>query len=279
MADRIIERTDGTLEIQVFSGGVLGGQKDNLEQIVRGVNLITFTDPAQISDYVPDFGIMNAPYIFKDPSEITKLGSSDWHAEMRALASEQGLKVLDMDWLYGVRHLISNEVITSPEDMQGLKVRVPSTNMWIATIKAMGGTPTVVQWSEAYSALGQGVVDAAESPIANLYIAKFHEVAKNVALTGHFTAASGLVMSQEIFETLSEEQQTVLMEEVNKTGEILMAAVLKNTEDYKKKMEEAGVTFNEVDREAFRLACRSVYDEFPNWSDGLAEKIQTILSE
>ena len=279
MVERINERSNGSLEIRIFPGGQLGSQKDNLEQIVRGVNLITFTDPAQMADYVPDYGIMFSPFIYDTPAHIDKLAGSSWHDEIKEAASQRGLKVLDMGWYYGNRHLISNQVIETPEDLRGVQVRVPSVTMWVYTVEAIGGVPTNIQWSELYTALSQNVVQAAEGPLPAIYASRLYEVCKNIALTGHFTATCGLVMSQVIFDTMTEEQQTILLEEVRAAGKAGSEITLASEDDLRREMEAEGVQFNEVDNQAFKNASRVVFDRFPEWSPGLYEKIAGILNQ
>lgn len=276
MAKRVKERSNGTLIIEIFPNAELGNQKDNLEQILRGVNIITLTDPAQMGEYVPDYAIMFSPY--KSPDEIAKLVKSSWHEEMVAEASNKGLKVLAMDWYWGQRHLISNKVITTPADLVGLKVRTPAVPMWIETINAMGGSATVLQWSEVYTALSQGVVDAAESPLSALYASKLYEVRNNISLTGHFTAISGLVMSQQLFDSLTDEQKIIIQEETRLTGQAVSNKVREQEGEFMQKLKDEGIVFNEVDRDAFVEATEIVHSKFPEWSDGLYDRIKSIIN-
>jgi len=279
MADAIKARSKGSFDVQVYPNSQLGNNKDNLEQAKRGANIVVIADPGYMSDYVPDYSIMNGPFLYKDYKGIQKLAASSWHKEMMRQSSEKGIKVLAMDWYFGSRHIISGKVIKTPADVKGLKVRVPPNKVWIETIKAIGGSPTVLQWSEVYTGISTGVVDAAEAPLSTIFGSKLQEVKKNISLTGHFKAIVGLEMSQKIFDGLSDEHKTILTEEVKKHGLIATERVAAKEAEWQKKLEAAGVKFNEVDNAAFEKAGESFYTQFPEWTPGLYDKIKKALAE
>ena len=279
MAGAIKARSQGSFDVQVYPNSQLGNNKDNLEQAKRGANIVVIADPGYMADYVPDYSIMNGPFLYKDYKGIQKLAASSWHQEMMKQSSEKGIKVLAMDWYFGSRHIISGKVIKTPADVKGLKIRVPPNKVWIETIKAIGGSPTVLQWSEVYSGLTTGVVDGAEAPLSTIFGSKLQEAKKNIALTGHFKAIVGLEMSQKFFDGLSEEHKAILTEEVKKHGLKATEKVAGSEADWQKKLEAAGVKFNEVDLAAFQKACESFYTQFPEWSPGLYDKVKKALND
>lgn len=277
MGKKIVDRSKGSIKVQVYPNSELGNNKDNLEQIRRGANIIAIADPGYISDYVPDYGIMNGPFLYKDHTGIKKLAASKWHQDMVKQSAEKGIKILAMDWYFGSRHLISDKAVKTPADMKGMKVRVPPNKIWIETIKAMGGSPTTLQWSEVYSGLSQGVVDAAEAPLSTLYGSKLYEAKKKISLTGHFKAIVGLEMSQKYFESMSSEQQKILTEEVVWGGDEATKRVAESESAWRKKLEDQGVAFNDVDADAFATACQVVYTQFPAWTPGLFDRVKAEL--
>ena len=215
----------------------------------------------------------------RDFKGIQKLAGSSWHKEMERQSSEKGIKILAMDWYFGSRNVISGKVIKTPEDMKGMKIRVPPNKVWIETIKAMGGSPTVLQWSEVYSGLAQGVVDGAEAPLSTIFGSKLQETRKNIALTGHFKAIVGLQMSQKLFDSMAKEQQDLLTDEVKKHGIIASERVAGSEAEWRKKLEAQGVAFNDVDSAAFEKACEAFYKQFPEWTPGLYDKVRKALAE
>lgn len=279
-AQRVREKSGGSIDIKVFHNGVLGDDNEALEMCARGSNIMTYVDPAALCYYVPDYSIMHGPYLFDDPSEIAALAYSDWGQEMADACAEKGIKVLENCASYfGTRHTITRRPFTNTEDIRGIKMRVPSVPMWIETVSAMGASPTTVSFSEVYSALSQGVADAMENPLTGIFAGRFYEVCKYVALTGHFIAPGGLEMSNQVFESLSPNQQNILVEEAREFARSSTRALLEAEKDIRATMEKAGVVFNDVDVEGFRKATRVVYDKFPEWTDGLYDRVQGILNE
>lgn len=277
LAKNVKERSNGSIEIQVYSNSELGSNKDNLEQIKNGASLISVADSALMADYIADYSIMNGPFLYKSTDNLEKLYNSDWHKSIEEISSSKGIKILAMNWYFGKRHIISKNSIKTVEDLDGLKIRVPSATMWVETMKAMGATPTALQWSEVYSGLEQGVVEAAEAPLSTLYTSKLFEAAKNISLTGHFYGLIGLEMSQKVWDSLSENQQTILVEEIHKQGAKYSKSVLDSEAMWREKLEAEGVTFYDVDNEAFAKKSESVYTKFPKWSAGLYEEVKAAM--
>ena len=257
-------KSNGFFKVTVYGNSELGNNKDNLEQIRRGANIVGILDAGFLADYVPAYGAQNGPFLYRDWKEIVRLDKSAWHAKMKAEMAAKDVKVVAMDWYFGRRSIISGKVIKTPADMQGMKVRVPPNKVWIDTITAMGGSPTVLQWAEVYSALSQGVVDAAEAPLSTIYGSKLHEIHKNISSTNHFTASTGFVMSQKIWDSLSAEHQALLQREVDAWGEKCSILTAEREDEWRKKLEAEGVVFNDVDADAFANACKVVYDN-PAW--------------
>lgn len=277
-AKNVTERSGGRLEIEVFPGEQLGSGKEVNEMIRQGANVMNLTDPGYLSDFVPDVGVLNGPYLLKKPEEFKKILESDWYEEIDAKLQEAGFRVVSFNGLFGARHVIADKPVRTPADIEGMTVRVPPNQMWIATFEAMGARPTTVNWSEVYSALSQNVVAAAEAPLGSLWGSKLFETRKTVSMTGHFLAFTSFVASEDYFDSLPEDLQTILLEEGEKAGDYMTKLTLEKQAEYMKKFEAEGVTFvTDVDVEAFQDATASVYGAFPDWTPGLHERISAIL--
>ncbi len=258
------KRSNGFFTVNVYPNTEIGNPKENIEMLRRGANVVVLCDSGFLADYVPAYGAMVGPYLFKSWQEIIKLGQSDWHKGLQAECSEKGIKVLCMDWLFGRRSVMSDKEIVTPADMEGLKIRVPPNKTWIDTITAMGGQPTVLPWSEVYSALSQKVVDGTEAPLSTLYGSKIFEVKKNLSETQHFTAQLGLIMSQKLFDDLTPENQKILQDTVNEWSVKTCQAVERDEGEWRQRLIDAGVKVNSVDIDAFATACGVVYEN-PAW--------------
>jgi TRAP-type transport system periplasmic protein len=278
-AKRVSERTKGKVQIQVFPSEQLGSGKEINEMIRQGANVMNITDPGYLSDFVPDIGVLNGPYIVKDPKEFDKLLASDWYKTIDQKMQQSGFRLIMIGGFFGRRHLIADKPVRAPADMAGMTVRVPPNTMWIETFKAMGARPTTVQWSEVYNALQQNVVTAAEAPLGSLWGSKLQETRKYISMTGHFTAIVAWPINNNYFNKLPKDVQSVLLEEGAKAKDDMTKLTLDLDKDYMAKFKSAGVTFVEdVDLNAFQKSTASVYSAFPKWTPGLHDTIMKILA-
>ncbi|MEJ7669750.1 MAG: C4-dicarboxylate TRAP transporter substrate-binding protein [Casimicrobiaceae bacterium] len=279
-AKNVAARTNGRVQIQVFPGEQLGPGREVNEMIRQGANVMNITDPGYLSDFVPDIGVLNGPYLIQDPKDYEKLLASDWYKGVEQKLNQAGFKLIMANGFFGQRHMIADKPIRKPEDAAGMTVRVPPNTMWIETFKAMGARPTTVQWSEVYNALQQNVVQAAEAPLGSLWGVKLHEQRKVISLTGHFTAFVMWPINAGYFAKLPPDVQQVLLEEGKKAGDYMTKLTLEQQQDYMNKFKAAGVTFvTDVDLPAFQKATAGVYAAFPKWSPGLHSQVTKIVAQ
>jgi tripartite ATP-independent transporter DctP family solute receptor len=279
-AKNVAARTNNKVQIQVFPGEQLGSGKEVNEMIRQGANVMNITDPGYLQDFVPDVGVLNGPYIVKDPKEFDRLFASDWYKSIDQKLQQAGFRLIMAGGFFGRRHVIADKPIRTPQDMQGLTVRVPPNTMWIETFKAMGARPATVQWSEVYNALQQNVVGAAEAPLGSLWGSKLQETRKVISMTGHFTAIVTWPINNNYFNKLPKDVQQVLLEEGAKAKEEMTRLTLELDKDYMAKFKQAGVTFVEdVDLAAFQKATAPVYNAFPKWTPGLHQTVTKILAQ
>ena len=277
-AKNVAQRTNNRVQIQIFPSEQLGPGKEVNEMIRQGANVMNITDPGYLSDFVPDIGVLNGPYLIKDPKDYTKLLASDWYKGAEKKLEAAGFKLIMANGFFGQRHLIADKAVRKPEDMAGMTVRVPPNTMWVETFKSMGARPTTVQWSEVYNALQQNVVTGAEAPLGSLWGSKLHETRKVISMTGHFTAFVMWPINERYFNKLPADVQRVLLEEGKKAGDEMTRLTLELQNDYVSKFKAAGVTFvSDVDLAAFQKSTASVYKAFPKWTPGLHETVMGAL--
>ncbi len=277
MAAEIKQKSNGTFDVQVYANSELGSNADNVEQAARGTAIMTFADTGYVASWVPDFMAMTLPYLYRDYKGVSKVIASPWYADMVKAAGDKGLKMFPQNWISGRRHVLSDKVIKTPADLKGLKVRVAPNKVQLETLAAMGGNPTTTAWGETYTALSQGVVDAAEAPLPDLYNSKLHEVRKKVALTGHIMLMNGPITSQKFFESLPDEHKKLLEEATKKYGDIYSEQIAKDENTlWRKSLEDKGVVINETDVDAFAKAAEVVATKF-TWSAGTIDKIRAAV--
>ncbi|UJF17874.1 C4-dicarboxylate TRAP transporter substrate-binding protein [Vibrio sp. SS-MA-C1-2] len=279
VTDNIRQRTDDAVNIKVFAGGQLPVYKDNVEQVVNGANWIAVEDFTQLGDYVPDFAALAGPMLYRSYDEYLSMMQSDLVKDLEAQAEEKGIKVLNADYMFGYRNMITNKEIHTPADLDGMRIRVPGSQMFIKTLSAMGASPASLPFPETYSGVQQGVVDGLEGSILTMYSTKIYEVAKNMSLTKHFLGSVGIYISPTLWDKFSPEQQTIINEEFAKGAISNTNNLVKLDAEYTTKLEELGVTFNEVDAPAFEKLTADVYSQFPTWSPNIRSQIEAELEQ
>lgn len=278
-ARNMAERSNGRVRIEVFPGEQLGSGRDVNEMIRQGANVMNITDPGYLSDFVPDIGILNGPYLVDDFDQYGKLLDSNWYRDVDRRLQQAGLRMVMQGGYFGARHMIAERPIHKPADMAGMTVRVPPNQMWIETFRSLGARPTTVQWSEIYNALQQNVVQAAEAPYGSLWGSRLQEVRKVISTTGHFQAMTGWPINNGYFNRLPAEIRDMLLQEGDRARQEMTRLTRAQEDDYVRRFREAGVqVMTEVDIPAFRDASAATYRAFPRWTPGLHDTVRRILA-
>lgn len=279
--DEVTEESGGKLVIECYPDSQLGDDDEICDQIYNGAAMMDYVDPAKMEDYYADYSILVTPYFFESADEIKAFAWSEMGQELSDGCAASGVKALDnMGGYYGARDIMSKQAINTPEDMKNMKFRVPTTTMWVAMANAWGTNATAVSFSEAYTALSQGVVDAIENPVPEMLTASFNEVCDYLNLTHHMYAANGIIMNNNIFEGLDADMQELLLKKAKEFDEWTFEEISAAEAEAIKAMADSGVTVNEdVDIEAFKAASASIYDTYEGWSDDLVERCQETLAE
>jgi len=247
-----------------------------IEAITQGAPILQDCDPSHLSDYIPDFAIFMHPYLFTEPEHIEKVWKSEIGQDLCRQLEAKGLRIVTLVY-FGTRNLISNKAVYTREDTKNIKIRCAPTKMWIEIAKVLGGNPTITAWTEVYTALSQGVADAAESPISLLYSARLCEPCKYISLTEHLVAPTAILMSQKVYESLSPEGQAA----IDKVGSAYppkrIELVRSQEKEFIRLMKEEGVKFNEVDKTGFMEAAKSISQSFPEWTPNLYDDIRAVI--
>lgn len=278
VADSIREKTGGAIDIQTFPQAQLPAYKEGVEQVVRGANFISVEDPSFIGDYVPDFKALYAPMLYRSFDEYVTLTKTNLVADMKMKAEKEGIKILALDYIYGFRNLITQKVITKPEDLKGMKIRTPGSKSYIDTLSAMGAVATPLPWGETLSAVQQGVVDGLEgSEFTNIGTKVYEGPTKNVANTRHILGTCGVYISTKVWESIPANYQAIIQEEFTKGANHMVELLKSQHGGVVKELESFGVKFNEVDGDAFRAALAPLYKEQPGMTSGVFKSIFSEL--
>jgi tripartite ATP-independent transporter DctP family solute receptor len=260
-AELVAQRSNGTMEIQVFPSSQLGNKNALIDQMLAGMAVITLADGAFYADRgVPDLGICFAPYLFGSWDEAWKLTKSDWWSGQMKQLEAKGLKILTANWIYGERHTITKRPIRTVNDFAGMKIRVPNNVIQVKGMEIMGATPTPMALGDVYTALQQGTIDGMENPLTTIYGNKAQEVAKYITLDGHVKNFTTWVCGMQFFNSLTAEQQKILIECGDEAGLYNNQLQNQQSEETIAKLKAEGVEIINVDVAAFQAKARGFYD-------------------
>ncbi|MCD8395988.1 MAG: TRAP transporter substrate-binding protein DctP [Lachnospiraceae bacterium] len=215
-ADKVAELSDGSMQINIMFSGVLGAEEDVLDTMLGGGGTI---DISRISAFaLTSYGgeksmLLSLPYTFESREHFWAFATSDLAQEFLLEPVENGTGIRGLFYgEEGFRHFFTVDEVSGIEDLAGMKIRVSNDAIMNGLVESLGASPTVVSFTELYSALQTGVVDAAEQPIANYQSNAFPEVAPNLILDGHTLGAVQVVMTDDAWNSLTEEQQAIITE-------------------------------------------------------------------
>jgi len=260
-AKRLATASDGVFEAEVKINAVMGETDDVTEQAIQGVPVINATDPGRLAAYVPEYGLIQMPYLLPDHTYLNKIMDTKLYAKWDKAFQEKGLKLVTSNGYSGVRSWVTNFPVRSPADLKGVKIRTIGSDLFVNSVNAMGAIATALPWAETYQGMEQGVVDGCEAQIPGIYSMRFYEVKNHVSLSEHFTLIASMVTGTIFFNSIPAEYQTILMKQAFETYKDNQSIVVSKSDDYIKEMEGKGVTFVKIDKTPFIEAVQPVYEK------------------
>ena len=210
MAEVAEKESGGRLKLEIFPSSQLGGQREMWQNVQAGVIGGTVDPTAQITNFVPPFGVLDLPYLVQSADDAYKLLEGPVvDKELTALAPAAGFRIVHY-WEVTFRNVYTRAPVNAMADLKGRKIRVIPNPTFIALFRGMGAAPTPMAFGELYTALQQGVVDGAENDSVTYFTSKHFEVAKNFALTSHLMLVNTLVFSEKQWQRMPENLRAVL---------------------------------------------------------------------
>jgi tripartite ATP-independent transporter DctP family solute receptor len=260
-ADKVEERTKGQVKITIFPNNALGSPPEAVEQVVLGTLDMCINTQGQFENHVKASATAQIPFIFDDYDHAHRTLDGPAMQWLAPQFEKAGL-IYTANWEWGFRNLTNNKrPIMKPEDIKGLKVRVPPEFHLQALFESLGAVVTQIAWPEVYMALAQNVVDGQENPLSAIWYAKFYEVQKHVALTRHAYASAVPIMSTKTWAKLTAEQKQIIKEESKRAGDWVRKALNDEETDLIAKFEKAGLQVTRPDPKPFRAAIASANEK------------------
>ncbi len=277
-AEEIKKRTNGRYEIDVFPASTLGKETDLNQALPLGTVDIIYTGTAFAGRAYPPISIAAGPFIFRDYDHWQKFRNGPVFKDLAKGYEEKtgGAKILGYTY-YGLRHLTANKMVTKPEDMKGMKLRVPDAPLFVMFPRAVGANPTPIAFAEVYLALQNGTVDAQENPLPTIDAKKFYEVQKYIILTGHITESLVTIMGAGTWAKLNDADRKifseVLWEASSRATQEIYDAENRLVTDFEKR----GKTVVKVDRRPFMQAVqKAVTSPDAPWPRELYDRVEAI---
>jgi len=264
-------------KVVVFGSSQLGGDKELLQKLKLGT--IDFALPSTVMSTENDlFGVFEMPYLVKDREHMKRIENEIFWSKLAPTVEAKGLKILAV-WENGYRHITnSKKPIRTPEDLQGIKLRVPEGKWRVRMFQAYGANPSPMKLSEVFVALQTGVMDGQENPFTQIYSSKFQEVQKYLSLTGHVYTPAYITAGKKRWDSLPADVRKIIEETAKETQAFVYASAAKFDDELLDKMKAAGIQVNEVDKAAFVKASKVVYDEYGAEVKGAKELIERSLA-
>ena len=203
--------TQGRLKIEQFPNSALGGEVEMLKGVQLGTIDMAFITGAPLPNIIPDVGVFNIPFLFRDAAHAHAVLDSP--IGQSYLEKFRAKDLVALAWgENGMRHITNSKLaIKGPDDLKGLKLRLPQSEVMLAGFKALGADVAPLPFPELYDALQTGKFDGQENPIATILAAKFAQVQKHLTLSGHVYDPAILVMSVDAFDELSSGDKEVIV--------------------------------------------------------------------
>ena len=279
-ADKVEERTNGRIQVRILPNGQLGSENENMEQLMAGVISMTKVSAPGLATYNESYHAFGLPYIFDDTEDFYHVMDSDEMHEFFLSTEDEGFVTLTY-YTSGARSFYTKDkAIRTPEDLKGLKIRVQDMESQTDMLDVMGGTPVAMSYGDVYTSLQTGIIDGTENNETALTTGKHGEICKVYSKDEHAMIPDVMVMSAKIWNTISPEDQQIILEaaqESTDSHKILWEEAINDAVEEAKN--EMGVEFVEdVDKDAFREATKGMIEDYCERYPGVAELLDIIES-
>ena len=279
VADRVAELTDGEVKMEIYPAAQLGFANDMLSGLKLGTVEMFVGATTWLGAFETDFWISGTLYVFNDQEQARAMHESETFAALGdRLVENHGIRVLAQNWDRGPRNFISTRPVASIEDLEDLKIRVPPQESWIESFQLAGTDATPMPLSETFTGLQQGIVEATEQASNWLYANKYHTIADNLTRTSHNYEETGVMISERVFQSLTEEQRTAIVQAIDEVADWHNEQVAIQIAEAEEKMEAEGINIIDVDVEAWKDHFRADFDtivETVGYTPDLADELKS----
>ena len=254
-AEEVAAGTEGRVEVQVFPNESLGKEIDVINGMQLGTADMTITGES-LQNWAPKAALLALPYAYRSLEHMDEVAAGEIGDQIEAeIIANADIRPLTY-FARGPRNLSANRAITTPAELNGFKLRVPNVPLFVTAWQALGANPTPMAFSEVFTSLQNGTIEGQENPLALFQSGGFYEVQKTVNLTEHVRSWIYLTISENAWNKLSEADQAAVQAAADSTQDFERELFMADEQELVAELETAGVTFVEVDQQAFADAAR-----------------------
>jgi tripartite ATP-independent transporter DctP family solute receptor len=254
MGERLEHYSNGTMQVDIYSGGQLGNERELVELLQIGSLAMTKVSASSVESFVPQMRVFSVPYIFNDNAHLWQVLNGKTGTELLMALQPARLRGLGY-YDAGSRSFYStNTEINTPADLRGKKFRVLASQTAVRMVEELGGAATPVDWGELYTALQQGVVDGAENNPPSFYLSRHYELSKYYILDEHTAVPDVLIVSLPVWQDLTPQQQEWLQRAANDSIAYQREAWQQSSDEALVAVKAAGVKVIYPDKQPFRDA-------------------------
>ena len=276
-AEEIKKRTSGKYEIGVFPASQLGNENQINEALGLATVDMIYTGVAFAGSIHKPVAITNAPFVLRDFDHWKAYRDSKLFRDIaKGYEDKTRHKVIALTY-YGQRMVTANKEIKKPEDMKGMKLRVPPAPLFLMFTKSVGANATPIAFAEVYLALQQKTVDGQENPLPTIMAKKFYEVQSHIMLTGHITESLLTIVGSHVWAKLADAEKKVFEEVLSEASLRATGQIRESEQKLADEFRKLGKTVVEVDRAAFRAAALPLHnDGSGGWSQAEYDALQAV---
>jgi tripartite ATP-independent transporter DctP family solute receptor len=276
-ASEVAKRTGGSYRVELYPNGTVGGEVETAEELRQGHLDIAFITSAPFSGIIPEFGVFDIPFLFRDARHAHAVFDGPIGQDYLRKFQQKGLVALAWGE-NGMRHITNaKRAVTTPEDLKGLSMRVPQSDIMLAGFRAFGVKAEPLAFPALYGALQSGRFDGQENPIAVITASHFEKVQTHLTLSGHVYSWAAMIMSKSAWDALGPAEQKAFVEAAKAAGQVSREVAGRAETEGVEALRKAGMNVvATVDRAAFERSLQTTTAEFSKTFG--AETIRQIKS-
>lgn len=278
--EAVTERSEGKITFDYTNGGALGGYAELLDGVEFGLYNMTITDLTYFQPYVPETVVLSMPCLVTSYDQAKAVFNGeigDWM--WQKVSDNTNMKVLNT-YFCGFRYICSKDPLANLSDCKGYLIRSPQIDLYTDLLGLMGFSYVTMAWSEAYTAMSTGVINAVEVPLQNIYEFGFYDLGKNILCSRHLLSLNHVVANEQFWDSLPQVYKDIMLDAFDEMTAEEQAQCEANENDYADKLIEKGVTFHEFDEtgkqeliDAFKPYWTEKASEFDAETQGIIDRI------